>query len=476
MNTRNAAAGSVRNLDHKITASRQLDSFIYHIPNALEYGVNTQYDSLLLLKELGFKVNTHNEMLDNIDKVIEFIHHCASIRKNLPYEIDGIVIKMNNIYDQQAIGYTAKYPRWAIAYKFPAEEVITKLTDIIFTVGRSGKITPNAVLEPVLVQGSMVKRATLHNSNNIIEKEIKIGDYVTIRKAGDVIPEVVEVKKEKRDGIEKEFIMIENCPICNSKLVKNEEEANHFCINPDCNARKIESILHFASRDAMNIEGLGERIVEDFYNMGFLNNISDIYKLKEYKEELVELEGFGDKSVNKLLENIENSKSNSLEKLIFGLGIKHVGNKMAKILAKEYKNIDSIISSTKDDLILIRDVGDIVANSIVEYFQSNSNIDLIKELKAYGINSMYLGESIEINEDNMFYQKKIVITGTLSKPREEIKKTLESFGAYILDSVTKKTDILIYGSNPGSKLEKARDLNIKIIEEYELEELLRNMQ
>lgn len=471
MNTRNAAAGSVRNLDHNVTASRELDSFIYQIPNAFEYEIFTQYDSLTFLSDLGFKTNPNTKLVDNIDQVIEFIEECTSIRKSLPYEIDGIVIKINNIKEQQDIGFTAKYPRWAIAYKFPPEEVITKLIDIIYTVGRSGKITPNAVLEPVLVQGSIIRRATLHNLNNIIEKDIKIGDYVTIRKAGDVIPEVIEVKKEKRDGTERNVVMIDKCPMCNFKLVKKENEANHFCLNDSCNAREIESIIHFASRDAMNIEGLGERIIEDFYNMGFLKTISDIFKLKDYKEELVELEGFGDKSINKLLENIENSKNNSLEKLLFGLGIKQVGSKMSKTLAKKFNNIDNLMKVTREELIEIKDVGEVIIKSLLDYF--NSNKQLIEELKKHNVNMNYI--SLDVESNNIFSDMNIVITGTLSKPRGEIKQLLEKYGSNVLENVNKDINMLICGDNPGSKLKKAQELNVRIIYEKELLELFENM-
>lgn len=467
-NTRNAAAGSVRNLDSNVTKKRELDSFMYHIPNSLDYNIHNQYDALKFIKELGFKVNENKKLVNNIKEVIEFIEKIKNIRETLPYDIDGIVIKLNNIDEQEQLGLTARYPKWAIAYKFPAEEVITKLEDIIFTVGRTGKITPNAVLSPTFIQGSMVRRATLHNENNIIDKDIRIGDMVVLRKAGDVIPEVVEPKLERRNGTEKQFVMIENCPMCNTKLMKNEKESNYYCLNDSCGARKIESLIHFTSRDAMNIEGLGERIIEDFYNLGYLNSISDIYKLYNHREDLKELEGFGEKSINKLLNNIDISKSNSLEKLLFGLGIKQVGNKMAKILAKKYLNIDNIMSTNKEDLINIDDVGDIVSESIVNFFKEEDNIKLINDLKEQNINMNYLGTIEILDKDSIFYNKTIVITGTLSRPRSEIKELLESLGSKVTDSVTNKTDILITGDNPGSKYNKAKELNINIMSEEEL--------
>ncbi len=471
-NTRNAAAGSVRNLDSRITASRELDSFIYHIPNALDYNIHNHENALKYIKELGFKLNEKYKLVNDIEEVIKYINECGEIRDSLKYDIDGVVIKLNNIDEQEQLGYTARYPKWAIAYKFPPKEVITKLEDIIFTVGRTGKITPNAVLKPVFVQGSLIKRATLHNYNNIVDKDIKIGDMVSIRKAGDVIPEVVESKKERRTGTEKELLMISNCPICNSLLVTNEKEANHYCNNKKCNARKIESIIHFASRNAMNIEGLGERIIEDFYNIGYLKGIIDIYKLKEYKKELSELEGFGEKSINNLLDSIEESKNNSLEKLLFGLGIKQIGLKTAKELAYKYKDIAKIICTSKEELLEIKDIGEIVANSIIEYFNDNDNKEIINKLIEYGVNTKLLNEVEIINKENMFYNKTIVITGTLTVPRERIKVLLESLGAIITDSVTSKTDILIVGTNPGSKYNKAIELNKTIINEEELNKLI----
>lgn len=471
-NTRNAAAGSVRNLDSKITASRELDSFIYHIPNALDYNIHNHKDSLKYIKELGFNLNENFRFANNIEEVIEYINEFGEVRESLKYDIDGVVIKLNNIDEQEQLGYTARYPKWAVAYKFPPKEVITKLEDIIFTVGRTGKITPNAVLKPVFVQGSLIKRATLHNYNNIIDKDIKIGDMVSIRKAGDVIPEVIESKKERRTGEEKDFKMIDTCPICNSKLVTNEKEANHYCINYKCDARKIESIIHFASRNAMNIEGLGERIIEDFYNMGYLKSIIDIYKLKNYKKELSELEGFGEKSINNLLNSIENSKDNSLEKFLFALGIKQIGSKTAKELAYKYKDINNIINNSKEKLLEIRDIGEIIANSIIDYFIDKDNIKTINKLIDYGVNTKLLNEVEVINKENMFYNKTIVITGTLSMPRDELKSILESLGAIINDSVTSKTDILIVGSNPGSKYNKAIELNKTIINEEELNKLI----
>ena len=460
-NPRNAAAGSIRQLDSKVAAQRKLDSFIYHLPNPTEYGIKTHEDALKFMEKLGFKVNPNNRVCNNIDEVMEFINYQTTNRNHLPYEIDGIVIKVNNLNDQKELGFTAKYPKWATAYKFPAQEVLTKLTDIIFTVGRTGQVTPNAVLEPVQVQGSTIKRATLHNENYVIEHDIKIGDIVSIIKAGDVIPAVLGPKKERRTGEEKEFKMIAKCPICDSYLVKNEDEADYFCKNEHCPARKIESLIHFVSRDAMNADGLGESIIEDLYNLKYIRTISDIYDLSKYKKSIMELEGYGEKSVNNLLEAIENTKKNSLEKLLFGLGIRQVGSKTAKILAKHYLNIDNLINTTKEELSNIRDIGDIIADSIINYFNDEKNINEINKLKEYGVNMTYLGQNESNNNPNI-YGKTFVITGTLSVPRDEIKEKIEINGGNVTSSVSKKTDVVIVGSDPGSKYTKAQELGITI--------------
>ncbi|MDD4298363.1 MAG: NAD-dependent DNA ligase LigA [Bacilli bacterium] len=471
-NTRNAAAGSMRNLDSKVAASRKLDSFIYHLPNPLDYNLPTHHQALEYMKRLGFKLNPNIRLVQDAQGIIDYILDWNSKRDDLPYEIDGVVIKLDNINDQQKLGFTAKYPKWAVAYKFPATEVITKLKDIVFTVGRTGLITPNAVLEPVIVQGSTVSRATLHNENNIIDKDIKIGDMVVIRKAGDVIPEVVSVKKERRDGTERGFSMIETCPICGRGLVKNEKEADHFCVNELCDARNIEGLIHFASRDAMNIEGLGERIIEDFYNLGFIRNITDIYHLDRYKEELMELEGFGNKSINNLLTSIENSKHNSLEKLLLGLGIRQVGSKMAKVLAKEYMNLDNLMIVSQEELTTIRDVGPIIAQNIVNYFNNNDNIKMLEQLKELGLNTTFLGPVGVLSNNPNISGKTYVITGTLSRSRNEIREQLEALGAKVTDSVTKNTDVLIVGEDAGSKYDKAIELKITIWDEEQLNKML----
>lgn len=476
-NARNGAAGSIRQLDSKVAAKRGLDVWIYHLPNPLDYGIHTHYEALEFMKKLGFKTNPNNRLVNNINEVLEFISEKNAERKSLPYDIDGIVIKVNNIDQQQELGFTAKYPKWATAYKFPAEEVLTRLNDIIFTVGRTGQITPNAVLDPVIVMGSTIARATLHNENYIKEKDLRIGDIVSIRKAGDVIPEVVEVKKERRTGNEKNFEMIHNCPICGTTLVKKEGQVDYFCLNEHCPTRKIESLIHFAERDAMNIDGLGEKIMEDFFNFSFIRTIPDIYLLQTHREDLTRLEGYGEKSVTKLLEAIEKSKSNSLEKLLFGLGIPHVGSKTAKIIASHYHNIDNIMKATLEDLSSINDIGEIIAKSIVDYFQKGDNKIIIERLKQYGINMNYLGQ--KIIKDETFYGKTFVLTGTMTEyKRDEAKNLIENYGGKTSSSVSKKTDVVIAGAEPGSKYDKAVELGITIWSEEDfkknIEESKRN--
>lgn len=476
-NARNGAAGSIRQLDSKVAAKRGLDVWIYHLPNPLDYGIHTHYEALEFMKKLGFKTNPNNRLVNNINEVLEFISEKNAERKSLPYDIDGIVIKVNNIDQQQELGFTAKYPKWATAYKFPAEEVLTRLNDIIFTVGRTGQITPNAVLDPVIVMGSTIARATLHNENYIKEKDLRIGDIVSIRKAGDVIPEVVEVKKKRRTGNEKNFEMIHNCPICGTTLVKKEGQVDYFCLNEHCPTRKIESLIHFAERDAMSIDGLGEKIMEDFFNFSFIRTIPDIYLLQTHREDLTRLEGYGEKSVTKLLEAIEKSKSNSLEKLLFGLGIPHVGSKTAKIIASHYHNIDNIMKATLEDLSSINDIGEIIAKSIVDYFQKEDNKIIIERLKQYGINMNYLGQ--KIIKDETFYGKTFVLTGTMTEyKRDEAKNLIENYGGKTSSSVSKKTDVVIAGAEPGSKYDKAVELGITIWSEEDfkknIEESKRN--
>lgn len=466
-NPRNAAAGSVRNLDSKVTEERQLDCFIYHLPNPLDYNIKYHHQCLEYMEKLGFVVNPTYKVCNDIEEVIEFVKEYTLKRESLAYEIDGIVIKVDDINLQNKLGYTVKVPKWATAYKFPALEVETRLIDILFTVGRTGKITPNAILEPVKVAGSTISKATLHNEDNVINKDIRINDKVLIRKAGDVIPEVVKSLPEKRDGSEVAFEMIRDCPICNSRLIRKESEADYYCLNASCPAREIENIIHFVSRDAMNIEGAGESLIEDVYNEGFIKDVADIYRLKDYEDELSLLEGYGPKKLENLFNSIEKSKGNSLERLLFALGIRQVGLKTAKILAKRYQSIDNLRKTTVEELMNIADVGMIIASSVVEYFSKEENIVLLDKLKGCGVNMKYLSD--DVVEDEFFKDKTFVLTGTLFEiTRDKASELIEKLGGKISSSVSKKTTYVIVGENPGSKYEKARQLNIPIINEEEL--------
>lgn len=469
-NPRNAAAGSIRQLDSKVAAKRNLDFMAYFIPNPEDYGIKTQKESLEFLRKLGFVTNYKlNGYAKNVKDIINYIDSLSEKRDNLPFEIDGVVLKVDNLEDEKRLGFTSRVPRWGIAYKFPAKEVLTTLKEIKFTVGRTGKITPNAIFSPVHVSGSLVSKATLHNSDYCIDKDVRVGDTISIRKAGDVIPEVVEVKLDRRKEDSVPFKMIKNCPMCNSVLVR--KDANHYCKNEHCPSRKIESLIHFSSRDAMYIEGFGESIVEDFYNLGYLKNIDDFYTLDKYKDELMLLEGFGEKSISKLLESASNSKKNSLERLLFGLGIRYVGKKTAKILSKYYKTMDNLIKADFDELKSINDIGDVIAKSIVDYFSDEKNINLINRLKDLNLNMRYLGEEVNTSNENI-NGKTFVITGTLSRPRDEIKEEIEGLGGNVTGSVTKKTDYVIAGEKAGSKLTKANELGISVLTEEEYNNML----
>ena len=467
-NPRNAAAGSVRQLDSKVTAKRGLDFMAYFIPNPRDYNIKTQEESLKFLRELGFVTNYKlNTVASSANEIIKDIDVLAKKREGLSYEIDGVVLKVNSLDDEERLGYTARVPRWGIAYKFPAEEVLTTLKEIKFTVGRTGKITPNAIFSPVHVAGSLVSRATLHNEDYCKSKDIRVGDIISIRKAGDVIPEVVRVLKERRIGELPPFKMLDKCPICDTEIIRNEKEADYYCPNMRCPARKIENLIHFASRNAMNIDGMGEAILEELYNEGFITDITDIYDIDKYEEELINLNGYGKKKIDNLKKATINSKSNSLERLLFGLGIRNVGAKTAKILAKYYKNIDNIMSASIEELTNINEVGPIIAKSVYEYFNNEENIKLIDKLKEIGINMNYINNS-DYEEKDEFMGKTFVLTGTLvSITRDKASEIIESLGGKVSSSVSKKTSAVIVGDSPGSKYDKAIELSIPIWQEEE---------
>ena len=468
-NCRNAAAGSVRQLDSSIAAKRNLEVWIYHLPNPEDYGIKTHHEALEFMKNLGFRVNPNNKVVDSVDGILDFIHEKGELRNSLPYDIDGVVIKVDDLHQHELLGNTIRYPKWACAYKFPAQEVQTKLKDIKFTVGRTGQVTPNAILEPVMVMGSLISKATLHNEDYCKEKDIRIGDTVKIIKAGDVIPRVESVVMSERKPDAIPFIFTHTCPICGSDLVK--KDSNYYCVNEKCEKQDIEQLIHFVSRDTMNIVGLGDAIVEDLFNLNYVRSISDIYHLDKYKEELKLMEGYGEKSVTNLLDSIEESKHNSLEKLLFGLGIRYVGKKTGKILAKTFKNIDNLMQASFDDLSKIRDIGDVIATSVVEYFQDENNIELINRLKDVGMNMEYLGE--ETTEETIFSNKTFVLTGGLSFiSRDEAKEKIESLGGNCSGSVSKKTNVVIVGEDPGSKYTKALELGIEIWDEDKFKEVL----
>lgn len=467
-NCRNAAAGSIRQLDSKIAAKRGLDGFWYHLPDGESYGLDNHYDSLMWLKSLGFKVNDqYSRKFHNVDEIWSFIEELTSVRYDLPYDIDGVVIKVNSYAIQRQLGFTSRTPKWAVAYKFPAEEKETILEDIFLTVGRTGKITPNAQLKPLFLAGTKVGFAQLHNEDMIKDKDIRIGDAVVVRKAGDIIPEVVRSVPEKRNGTQVPYVFPKECPVCHHQIYRDAKEAHYFCINPDCPARVVESIAHFASRDCMNIDGLGAKKVEAFHQMGWLNSIEDIYRISQYETEICETSGFGEKSYRNLLKAIEASKENSLEKLVNGLGIRQVGDKAAKILANRFGTMDALINASFEELKEIRDIGPITAQGILDFFSEEGNRQMIERLKEAGVNMETQRTNIE---ESFFTGKKVVLTGSLAiYTRKEAEALLEKLGAMVSSSVSAKTDLVIYGENAGSKLDKARKLNVAVMSEEEFE-------
>ncbi len=465
-NPRNAAAGSLRNLDPNVTKDRKLDCYLYYFQNALDWGVESQDEALKALKAMGFRTNPDYRVCRTIDEIWDFITEIAATRGSLPFDIDGMVIKLNNLRHQQEVGFTAKAPKYSIAYKFPAEEVETKLADIILTVGRTGKVTPNAVLEPVRVAGTLVSAATLHNRGRIEAYDLRINDRVIIRKAGDIIPEVVKALPEKRDGSQIPYVWPENCPVCGSKLVQMPGEADYYCINPDCPARVVETLIHFASKDAMDIDGMGQKRVSLFHEWHLLNSIEDIYRLHEHRAEILEHKGWTDKGLDKLFAAIEESKKQPLSRLIFALGIPGVGSKTAQILADHFLSMDALMNASKEELASIHLIGSVLADGIKEFFEQDNNRALIETLKGFGLT---MEQEAALKKESAFTGKTVVITGTLpTLSRKEAQEMLESLGARVSGSVSKKTDYLLAGENAGSKLTKAQSLGIPLLSEEEL--------
>ncbi|MFR5272004.1 NAD-dependent DNA ligase LigA [Intestinibacter bartlettii] len=469
-NPRNLAAGSLRQLDSKLTAKRPLDIFIFNLEDINSKQFKTHSESLEYLKQLGFHVSPEFKVFKTMDEIIEYIKYWTEHREDLGFGIDGMVIKVNNLAQREQMGYTAKSPRWAIAYKFPAERKETKLLDIVVEVGRTGTITPTAVLEPIRLAGTTVSRATLHNEDYINEKDIKINDTVLVQKAGDIIPQVVEVIKEKRTGEEMEFKMPEECPVCGEPTVRLEGEAAVKCINISCPAQIRRGIIHFASREAMDIDGLGESIITLLLKQDLIKDISDLYYLK--KEQISVLERMGDKSATNLINAINKSKENDLWRFINGLGIKLIGTKAAKILASEFKDLDKLMNATEQELINLEEFGQTMADSVVEFFKEEKNISVIEKLKEAGVNTKLI-ESDDEDIPKIFEKMKIVLTGTLpTLKRNDAKEMIEKRGGKATSSVSKSTSFVLAGEEAGSKLTKANDLGIKVIDEEKFLQLI----
>jgi DNA ligase (NAD+) len=470
-NPRNAAAGSLRQLDPKIAAKRNLDMFSYGVGEWQAGEITSHSERLNTLKDFGFKVNPEWRKCATIEDVIEFVNYWTNERPNLNYEIDGIVVKVDNLDQQDVLGFTARSPRWAIAYKFPAEEAITKLTDIELSIGRTGVVTPTAVLDAVKIAGSTVQRASLHNEDLIREQDIRIGDTVVIKKAGDIIPKVVRVVENKRTGDEQEFFMPKNCPACGSELVRLEEEVALRCINPNCAAQLKEGLIHFVSRNAMNIDGLGEKVIIQLFQEKLIHTMADLYRLD--REELLKLDRMGEKSVENLLQAIDQSKHNSLEKLIFGLGIRFIGAKAAKTLATHFETMESLQQATYENLVGVDEIGEKMADSIVKYFSEQKVTDLLRELRELGVNMTYTGlKQSEQATDSILAGKTVVLTGKMeSFTRNEAKSLIESLGGSVTGSVSKNTDILVAGADAGSKYDKAEKLGITIWDEQQLKDM-----
>lgn len=468
-NPRNAAAGTLRQLDSKVSAERKLDAWIYYYMD--RENILTHLESLDYISKLGFKVNPLGKKCINISEVCEYINSFSEMRNEINYEIDGIVIKVNEFKLYETIGYTSKTPKWAIAYKFPAEIKTTLLEDIFPTVGRTGRITYNAKLKSVQIAGTTVQAATLHNADFILNKDIRIGSEVKLKKAGDIIPEVIEAIKNDEFNKLEIWKPATKCPECLENLEKAEGEVDQYCINSSCPRKIVRGLEHFVSRDAANIEGLSIKLIEKLFENNFIKDISDIYKISNWRKDIIELDKMGKKSFDNLEKAIEKSKNNSLEKILFGLGIRHVGKKTAQIISKTCRTVEGIKNSSVEDLSIIKDIGPVVAQSTVEWFKIEQNLKTISEMKKMGVNFDFINDK-KITYNKEISDKKIVITGTLSKPRNYFKDLLERNGAIIVESISKNTDYLLMGTDAGSKFDKATKLNVKIISEEDLIRIL----
>lgn len=464
-NPRNAAAGSLRQKDSSVTATRGLDIFVFNVQQVEGVTLNSHKESLEFIKELGFNTVPFYKRVDSIESAFEMVEYIGEQRGNLEFDIDGAVIKVDDFAKRTELGSTAKFPKWAVAFKYPPEEKQTKLIDIEIAVGRTGVLTPTAVLEPVHLAGTTVSRATLHNQDFINDKDINIGDIVTVRKAGDIIPEVLCVNQKGSLGT---FEFPKICPSCGEKVVREEGEVAIRCINPECPAQLLRNLIHFCSRDAMDIEGLGPAILETFVNEGMISKTTDIFHLDENK--ICELDGFKETSANNIIKSVENSKSNDLSKLIFAFGIRHIGSKAAKLLSDEFKNIDAIMNADIDDILNIDGFGRVMAESVVDFFNSDSAKELVDELKRVNVNT----ESKNVITDTRFAGMTFVLTGTLpTYKRSEAAKIIESLGGKTSSSVSKKTTYVLAGEEAGSKLDKANALGVKVIDENEFNEMIK---
>ena len=468
-NARNAAAGSLRQLDSKITAKRPLDIYIFNVQKSDSIKFTSHYETLKYLEKLGFNVNPVKVFCNNIDEAIKAIEKIGRDREKLSFGIDGAVVKVDDLELREEIGTTYKTPKWAVAYKYPPEKKETKLLDIVCQVGRTGAITPMAILEPVVVAGSKISKTTLHNEDFIRQKDIRIGDTVVIQKAGDVIPEVVEVKKRKRTGEEKKFEMPTTCPVCGAQTVREVGEAAWYCNGVECPAKLYRGIIHFASKEAMDIVGLGDVIIEEFINRGLISNITDLYKLT--LEDVASLKKNGKKFAQKLIDSIEASKHRDLYRLINALGIRHVGVKTAKLLAKTYGSMDKLMEASYESLCMREEIGKIIAKAVYDFFREEQTIDLINKLKSYGVN---MEEEVDEEVDDRFAGQTFVLTGTLEKySRDEASEIIEKYGGKTSGTVSKKTTYVLAGEAAGSKLTKAQNLGIKIISEQEFENMIK---